>query len=143
MSMTCCALGSKSLTAAFDGVIRPNAESGSVERFDHLARQAQDSITRGNTDDAKKSISEMHAIFFEEALKQPGFLVNTFLELARERHFAIDKSLHDRLVEAGKASIERSDLDGLRAVIAQMHGNRHLMDAKDGPTTALAGLMKW
>jgi molecular chaperone DnaK len=70
-------------------------------------------------------------------------LDDMFLDLARERHFAIDKNLHDRLTKAGEANIERSDLNGLRAVIAQMHENRHPMNAKDGTTTALAGLMKW
>jgi molecular chaperone DnaK len=133
----------ETLVEAFDGAIRPNADPKIAERFNQLARQARESITRGSMEDAEKSIFEMRAIFFEEAFKQPGFLVDIFMDLVRERHFAIDKSLHDRLVEAGKTSIERSDLSGLRAVIAQMHENRYPMDAKDSATTALAGLMRW
>lgn len=133
----------ESLILLFDEGIRANAEAGLAERFDRLAQQAGDSIARGNMDDAKKSISEMRAICFEEAVKQPGFLVDMYLDLARERHFAIDKNLHDKLVESGKASIERSDINGLRSVIAQMHENRQPVDSKVGATSALAGLMKW
>jgi molecular chaperone DnaK len=132
----------ESLLAAFDEAIRQNAEALAAERFDRLARQARESIARGHADDAKKSLSEMRAICFDEARKQPGFVVDVFLEYARERHVAIDKAVHDRLVDAGKASMERNDLDGLRAVIAQMVENRYRMDAKDS-AKALAGLMRW
>jgi molecular chaperone DnaK len=133
----------ESLVAAFDGAIRPSADSAALDRFDRLARQTRDSIARGNIDDAKKSISEMRATCFDEARKQPGFVIDMFLELARERHFAVDKALHDRLVEAGKASIDRNDLYGLRAVIGQILENRYPIDVKDSPKVALAGLMKW
>ena len=133
----------ESLLAAFDGAIRPHAEALAVERFDRLARQARDTIARGHTEDARKSISEMKAICFDEARKQPGFVVDIFLEFARERHLAIDKALHDRLVDAGKASIERNELYGLRAVIAQIVENRYPIDAKDSTKITLAGLMKW
>jgi len=65
-----------------------------------------------------------------------------FLDLARERALVVDKALHDRLVEEGKAVIERSDLNSLRAVIGQMRQNRIPMDPKSSATTALAGLMR-
>jgi molecular chaperone DnaK len=133
----------ESLLSAFDGAIRPKAEASAVERFDRLARQARESIARGHAEDARKSISEMKAICFDEAGKQPGFVVDTFLEFARERHVAIDKVLHDRLVDAGKASIGRNDLNGLRAVIGQIVENRYPIDAKDSAKITLAGLMKW
>src|SRR5581483_5811369 len=133
----------ESLVTAFDGAIRSNAEAAALERFDRLARQTRDSIARGNVEDARKSVSEMRAICFDEARKQPAFVIDMFLELARDRHLAIDKALHDRLIEAGKANIDRSDLSGLRAVIGQMLDNRYPMDAKDSAKIALAGLMKW
>jgi molecular chaperone DnaK len=133
----------ESLVASFDGAIRPSAEALAVERFDRLTRQVRESITGGNMEDATKSISEMRAICFDEARKQPGFVVNMFLELARERHVAIDKALHDRLADAGKASLERNDLNRLRAVIAQMIKNRYPIDAKDSVKVTLAGLMRW
>jgi molecular chaperone DnaK len=132
----------ESLIGAFDAVIRQNAEAVVSDRFDSLVRQVTESIGRGNTDDAAKSISEMRAICFDELRKQPSFVVDMFLDLARERHIAIDKGLHDRLIEAGKSNIDRNDINGLRSVIAQMLQNRYPTGAKESATSALAGLMK-
>jgi molecular chaperone DnaK len=133
----------ESLIDAFDVAIRPNANAAAAERFDQLGRQAREATLHGRAEDAKKSISEMRAICFDEAGKQPAFLVDPFSDLARERHFAVDKALHDRLVEGGKTSIENNNLNGLRTIIAQLLENRYPMDAKGGAKTALAGLMKW
>jgi molecular chaperone DnaK len=132
----------ESLIGAFDAVIRQTVDSSISERFDRLVGQARESIGRGNTEDARKSIAEMRAICFEEVRKQPSFVIDTFLDLARGRPLAIDKGLHDRLVEAGKACIDRSAFNDLRNVIVQMLENRYPTNAKDSATTALAGLMK-
>jgi hypothetical protein len=130
------------LIGAFDAVIRPTVDSTISERFDRLVGQARESIGRGSTDDARKSIAEMRAICFEEMRKQPSFVVDTFLDLARNRAVAIDKALHDRLIEVGKACIERNAFNDLRNVIVQMLENRYPTNAKDSASTALAGLMK-
>jgi molecular chaperone DnaK len=81
-------------------------------------------------------------IFFDEARKQPAFVVDLFLDLARERHIAIDKPLHDRQVADGQSRIEREDIDGLRQIIGQMLDNRYPTGARAAATLALAGLMK-
>jgi len=131
-----------SMAAAFGIAFRPTAASVVSDRFDILARQAREAIGRGSIDDAKKSLSEMHGICFDEARKNPGFVVDAFLDLARERHLAIDKTLHDRLVESGKLHIEQGDLGGLRNVISQMLQNRYPTDVKDSHAPVLAGLMR-
>jgi hypothetical protein len=127
----------------YDGAVRPNADSAASGRFDQLARQARESISQGHIADAKKSLSEMRATCFDEARKQPSFVVNMFLDLVREKHFAIDKSVHDKLVEVGKTCIDRQDINGLRAVIAQMLENRYPTTASESAAMTLAGLMKW
>ena len=132
----------ESLIAAYDTVIRQNAEATVSDRFDSLVRQVNESIGRGRSDDASKSIAEMRAICFDELRKQPSFVIDMFLDLARERHHAIDKALHDRLIEAGKSSIDRNDIHGLRSVIAQILQNRFPTGLQEGATAALAGLMK-
>jgi molecular chaperone DnaK len=131
-----------SLVEIFDTGIRPTADTAAAQRFEQLARQARGSIEYGNMEDAKKSISEMRGIFLDEVLKQPGFLVNMFFDLANERALAVDKGQHGRLVEEGNAMIERNDLNGLRSVLGQMRQNRIPMDPKSSSEAALAGLMK-
>jgi molecular chaperone DnaK len=102
----------------------------------------QVTISQGNISDAKKSISEMRATLFEEFHKQPGFVVDMFLDMARERHFAIDKAMHDQLVDGGKKCIDRQDIDGLRSIIGKMLENRYPTTAPDSAATTLAGLMR-
>jgi hypothetical protein len=129
------------MTAAFNVAFRQSTALAVSDRFDVLSRQASEAIDRGNVDDAKKSIFEMQGRCFDEARKNPGFVVDAFLDLSRERHLAIDKTLHDRLVENGKLSIEHSDLGSLRSVIAQMLQNRYPTDVKESRAPDLAGLI--
>jgi molecular chaperone DnaK len=132
-----------SVASAYNGVIRPTATPAICDRFDRLVRQAGDAILQGNIADAKKSLFEMQATLFEEARKQPSFVIDTFLDLAKDRHFAIDKVLHDRLVEDGKARIGKQDIDGLRSLIGKMLDNRYPTTASGSAAMTLAGLMKW
>jgi len=67
----------------------------------------------------------MHGICSDEAPKNPSIVVDVFYDFARERHLAIAKTLHDRLVETGKLHIEQRDLGGLRRVISQIVQNRY------------------
>jgi molecular chaperone DnaK len=133
----------ESFVSAYDAVIRPTADATVSDRFDRLARQARESISRGGIEDAKKSLSEIRATFFDEARKLPSFVVDTFLNLARDRHFAIDKAMHDQLAEVGRACIDRQDIDGLRASIGKMLDNRYPTTASSSAAMTLAGLMKW
>ncbi|WP_212423604.1 hypothetical protein, partial [Bradyrhizobium sp. AUGA SZCCT0283] len=49
----------------------------------------------------------MISIFLDGAKEQPGFHVDMFLSFTRERHLAIDKALHDRLIAEGEACVAR------------------------------------
>jgi molecular chaperone DnaK len=82
-----------SMVDAFNSVIRPQATPGVAEHFDHLVRQVKEAIQKGRIQDARKSYAEILAIFFDAAHKQPAFVIDLFLDLARERHVAIDKAL--------------------------------------------------
>jgi molecular chaperone DnaK len=130
------------LLSAFDTAIRPSANRTASEHFDTLTRQTRDAIARGNTEDARKSLSEMRSIGLAEAQKQPGFIVGFFSDLARERHIAVDKSAHDSLIAEGQICIDNSDMDGVRLVIGKMLENRYPIQPKGSTTAALAGLMR-
>ena len=67
----------------------------------------------------------MISIFLDGAKEQPGFHVDMFLSFTRERHLAIDKALHDRLIAEGEACIDRNDSGGLRRVIGQILDNQY------------------
>jgi molecular chaperone DnaK len=60
----------ESVASAYNALIRPSATSTISDRFDRLVRQGNDAILQGNIADAKRSLFEMQATFFEEARKQ-------------------------------------------------------------------------
>jgi molecular chaperone DnaK len=131
-----------SMVETFNAAFRSHVAPAVADRFDHLVRQVREAIQRGRVQDARKSYAEITAICFDEARKQPAFVIDFFLDLARERHIAIDKALHDLQVAEGQSRIEQEDIDGLRKVIGQMLDNRYPTGARATATLALAGLMK-
>jgi molecular chaperone DnaK len=127
----------------FSAAIRPRANAAVTERFEKLAQQAREAVALGKVADAKRSLAEMRSVSYEELNKDPGFVINSFLKLAQERHLALDKMLHDRTVEAGKASAARQDLNGVQRAINQIIENRVPTGPKSGSSDGLAGLMRW
>jgi molecular chaperone DnaK len=127
----------------FSAAIRPRANAAVAERFEKLAHQAREAVAQGKIADAKRSLAEMRSVSYEELNKDPGFVINSFLKLAQERHLALDKMLHDRTVEAGKASAARQDLNGVQRAINQIIENRVPTGPKSGSSDGLAGLMRW
>jgi molecular chaperone DnaK len=130
------------LSQDYNSIVRPRAPQSTNDRFDALAEQVREALRHGRADDARKSHAEMWAIFMAAAKEHPGFQVDIFLAFARERHLAMDKALHDRIVADGQACIDRNDLDGLRRAIGAILANQIPTDAKMAATAALAGLMK-
>jgi molecular chaperone DnaK len=130
------------LMQAYNATVRAHAPRLTSDRFDALVEQVHEALRHGRADDARRSYAEMIAIFLDGAKEQPGFHVDMFLSFMRERHLAIDKARHDRLIAEGEACIDRNDLDGLRRVIGQILENQYPTSAKKAASAALAGLMK-
>jgi molecular chaperone DnaK len=130
------------LVQDYNTIVRPHASRSTNDRFDALAGQVREALRHGRADDARKTHSEMMAIFITNAKDNPGFQVDMFLAFARERHLAIDKILHDRLVQEGQACIDRNDLEGLRRTIGRVLENQIPTNANRAASAALAGLMQ-
>ena len=130
------------LINSYNGAVRASAPQATNDRFDALASQVREAVNHGRADDARRSCNEMLAIFVDAASQQPGFYVELFLSLTRERHLAVDKTLHDNLVAEGETCIDRNDLDGLRRVIGRILSNQYPTGARNTATMTLAGLMK-
>jgi molecular chaperone DnaK len=112
-----------------------------INRLAGLARDALMKDDPNSIDDARRSLDEMHGILFSDLAKRPGFWVGMFEDLAKDRHRAVDKSKHDRLVNEGEAFIKKEDLDGLRQIAFQLRDN--MVRRADASTPdVLAGLMR-
>lgn len=65
-----------------------------------------------------------------------------FHDLAGERFAAVDKGLHDKLVELGRSVIEREDWDALRRVNSSLSENRFTAPPAAPVAAKLTGLVK-
>ena len=113
-------------------------------QINRLAGHARDALMRddpNSIDDARRSLDEMRAILFSDLAKQPGFWVGMFEDIAKDRHRAIDKTKHDRLVNEGEGFIRKEDLDGLRQITFQLRDNM-VRSADASSPDVLAGLMR-
>jgi len=78
---------------------------------------------------------------FGELAKQPGFWLARFENLAEDRHLAIDKELHDRLVSESEAAVRRNDIDAVRNLTFRLSENMVRVGGP-GHGEALAGLTR-
>jgi len=112
-----------------------------INRLAGLARDALMKDDPNSIADARRSLDEMRAILFSDLAKRPGFWVGMFEDLAKDRHRAIDKTKHDRLVNEGEAFIKKEDLDSLRQITFQLRDNMVRTSDASSPDV-LAGLMR-
>jgi molecular chaperone DnaK len=112
-----------------------------VHRLAGLARDALVKEDLNGIEDARRSLDEMRAIVLSDFAKQPTFWVGMFDDMANDRHRAIDKAKHDRLVREGQSCIKAEDVDGLRQINFQMRDNM-LRGADGSSADILAGLMR-
>jgi molecular chaperone DnaK len=83
----------------------------------------------------------MRSLRWDEENRQPSYVIDRFLRLARDRHLAVDKALHDKVVEEGKASVARHDLNGVWSAIKQIQDNQVPTSPK-ARSEGLSGLMR-
>jgi molecular chaperone DnaK len=111
-----------------------------VERLGAAAREALLDESKQGLVEARRSIEEMRALVFAGLAKQPAMWVTMFNDLAEQRHAAIDKQLHDRLVSEGNTSCKENDVDSLRRVVFQIQDN--MTQRAGAGLTGLSGLMR-
>ena len=64
-----------------------------------------------------------------------------FADLAGERYAALDKPLHDSIVQRGMACAEDGDIDGVRAAVRDMLNNRMPNQVGAKKVAVLSGLI--
>jgi molecular chaperone DnaK len=130
------------LEEGFDELARTGAGSSEKTRFDQLAANARRFIDAAQFTEASACISQMRGLFYQELLNQPAFLVAQFQDLATERYLAVDKGLHEQLVETGQRCARDDDWQGLRRVNIELLANRFIAGASEPETARLVGLMR-
>ena len=117
-------------------------DPATVGRLNTLLRSAREEISNENWSGVRQLVQQAHTVFRRALYEQPGFIMATFERFARERHVALDKNLHDRLVEQGRTAFEQQDIDSLREIISMIVRNRMPNDTESSGVAMLAGLMR-
>ncbi len=112
-----------------------------IHRLAGYARDALKKSSRHAVEDARRSLQEARDLLFGELAKQPGFWLARFESLAEDRHLAIDKELHDRLVSESEAAVRRNDIDAVRNLTFRLSENM-VQVGGPGHGEALAGLTR-
>lgn len=126
----------------FNEDIRDDADPRVCETFDRLASTVRSAISANVLDDAERALKAMDGIVFRELLSQMPYLIQFFRNLAAERYLAVDKALHDLIVDDGETAAEAQDRDALRKAISRLFDNRFTVGGGDKALNTVASLMR-
>lgn len=119
-----------------------NLEIAVVERLNRLAHSAREAIGGEDWKKARQIIEQMYSIYYSALYERPDFVLAMFADLAGERFAALDKDLHDQLVEKGVSFAEAGDAEGVRSVVGELLNNRMPNQTGAKKVTTLAGIIR-
>ena len=117
-------------------------DPATVERLNTLLRSAREEISNENWSGVRQLVQQARTVFQRSLYEQPAFIFAMFERLAAERHSALDKDLHDRLVDQGWTAVEQQDVESVREVLGMIVRNRMPNESESSGVTMLAGLMR-
>lgn len=126
----------------FENHLRARVGQAEATRFDQLSRTARAALDANDMKQAENALDQMRSVMVVALLEIPDFLIGQFENLAQERIFASDKSVHDRLVQVGQRCIQNQDWSGLRQVNFGLSDNRVALAPKGRSQDVLSGLMR-
>ena len=115
----------------FNEYIRQHARSSEAEAFDNLAREAQDSIDRSDSD-FEGYLDELKGKNFEILWRQDWFVIEQFKQMERSPHLFTDEDRFKELATIGaelipkkddqmpRSVIRSDDIEKLRSVVVEM-----------------------
>lgn len=118
----------------FNDHLRRSATDEQRSRYDLLHGTAIKEIGRGDPgyDSAELAFQGMKEIGFAVSWVDPDFLLLRFRRLTNDRHFSVDKKVHDDLVRKGEAAVKGNDGEGLRNVLIGMYANMATWGSEGG-----------
>lgn len=126
----------------FDQFAKEHAGLTSIDLFSRLSLTVQQAIRNSEIPEAERALSEMKGILQAELWRNPSYVVHVFKMSSPERHLAVDKALHDKLVAEGEEAVAAKNFDGLRRTIFQILENQFFVGGGDKITATMAGLMR-
>jgi molecular chaperone DnaK len=103
----------------FDQHVREHARSSEASAFDNLAKTAQRSIDR-NDSDFEHHLDELRGKNFEILWRQDWFVIERFKLMVNSQHAFADKHRFEELTQLGTQLMRSDDIEKLRTVVGQL-----------------------
>jgi len=107
----------------FNEAVRQHARPTEITSYNNLVKTAQRSIDN-NSNDFESHLDDLRGRNFFILWRQDWFVIERFQWLAQATHLFPDAREHAQLVAIGADALEASDIDKLRAVVAQLDSQR-------------------
>jgi len=109
--------------AFFDKLVREHARATEANAFDNLTKTAQRAIG-SNSGDFEAHLDDLRGKNFMILWRQDWFVIDRFKSLAKDTFLFPDAREHQQLVSVGVEALKASDMEKLRAVVAQLDSVR-------------------
>ena len=103
----------------FEKAVRQYARPTEESAFDNLAKTAQRSIDKSNSD-FEAHLDDLRGKNFMVLWRQDWFVIDRFKWNAQDSFLFPDATEHARLVELGMEALKANDIDKLRDVVAHL-----------------------
>jgi molecular chaperone DnaK len=103
-------------------IVDQYGDSTEKEKFRSLETEVQMAIDSGDPDLLRRYNEELQALGFEVLVRQPGFWVGMFQDLAKDISSMKDRNQAEQLISQGHNAMNRNDIEGLKAVVRQLIG---------------------
>ena len=90
------------------------------QRAEVLTRETEDGIREAKADRLRKKIAQLTKMYYEIVTLQPGWWVNRFQLIEKEREKIIEQNRADRLFDQGRECIAKNNVTGLQNVVRQL-----------------------
>ncbi|MEI7706634.1 MAG: Hsp70 family protein [Chlorobium sp.] len=128
------------VTSFFDSHLRDLARPSEVSAFDNLAKTAQSSIGRPDTD-FEYHLSDLKGKNFDILWRQDWFVVERFKFLSNAPHLFSDKHLYTELITLGTQYMQSDDIEKLRPIVGQLSQMR-IVSGTDNDMYDIANIIK-
>lgn len=113
-------------------LVRRAASSDEVQRADRLLASSRRALRGGDFEEARRSCDGLKAIQLGIHFRDPEFMAQAAVSLAKEPHMAFDRQLHQQLCQRLELALRSQDAGEIRLLVGDFLKNRiTLGDAGD------------
>lgn len=121
--------------------VRRSASSDEIQRADRLLANARRALRGGDFEEASRSCDGLKAVQMGVHFRDPEFMTQVVVSLAKEPYMAIDRQLHQQLCQRLEQALRSQDAEQIRPLVRDFLKNR-ITIGEAGDMEQLSDLLK-